>query len=135
MNIGCITVNAPTGVGYEMRWIMNNLPEEWNANYISVSDSRFSAPSDWHKEDNFVLGESKNILEGNGKLTQGKFVKQFENEFAEYIGSKYAFITNSCITGLDAIFKVIGIFGKEIDGVDEESISNIFKKISHFTVR
>ena len=62
----------------------------------------------------FILSESKNILEGNGKLTQGKFVKRFETEFSDYIGTKHAVSTNSCTTGLDAIFKAIGVEGKEV---------------------
>ena len=62
----------------------------------------------------FVLSESKNILEGNGKLTQGKFVKRFETEFSDYIGTKHAVSTNSCTTALDAIFKSLDIVGKEV---------------------
>jgi hypothetical protein len=44
MNIGCITVHAPTGVGFEMRWIMNNISERHEPYFISVPDSRFDAP-------------------------------------------------------------------------------------------
>ena len=69
----------------------------------------------FHEEDiNFILEESRKILSGGGKLTQGKFCKKFEEEYASYVGSKFAIATNSCTSGLDAIFRSIGVEDREI---------------------
>ena len=58
--------------------------------------------------------ESKKLLEGQGKLTQGKFTSLFESEYSDYVGTKHAIATNSCTAGLDAIFRSLNIKGKEI---------------------
>ena len=69
----------------------------------------------FHEDDiDYILEESKKLLEGKGKLTQGKFTDTFESEYSNYVGTKYAIATNSCTAGLDAIFRSLDIKGKEI---------------------
>ena len=45
----------------------------------------------------------------NGWLTLGEKTIEFENKFAEYIGSKYAIAVNSCTSALFLSLKVLGI--------------------------
>lgn len=45
----------------------------------------------------------------SGWVSQGPKVKEFEDMFAEYVGSKYAVATTSCTTALHAAFVVSGI--------------------------
>ncbi len=54
MNIGCLSINAPTGVGFEMRWIMDQVSNDHSTFFLSVPDGRFSAPSSWDNIDNQV---------------------------------------------------------------------------------
>ena len=69
----------------------------------------------FHEDDiEYILNESRNLLEGGGKLTQGKFTKAFEKEYSQYVGTKYAVATNSCTAGLDAIFRSLDIKGMEV---------------------
>jgi len=69
----------------------------------------------FHNDDiDFIMDESRKILSGKGKLTQGKFCIKFEDEYKKYVGSEFAIATNSCTSGLDAIFRAIGIAGKEV---------------------
>ena len=43
----------------------------------------------FHEDDiEYILNESRNLLEGGGKLTQGKFTKTFEKEYSQYVGTK-----------------------------------------------
>jgi perosamine synthetase len=45
----------------------------------------------------------------SGWLTTGKVTKQFEKEFAEYVGAKYAVAVSSCTIGLELALKCKGI--------------------------
>ena len=47
-------------------------------------------------EINRILEEFRSILSGEGMLSMGDHVTQFENEVASYIGKDYAIATNSC---------------------------------------
>ena len=44
-----------------------------------------------------------------GWVTQGKFVKEFENNFKEFIRSENAVATTSCTTALHLIIAGLGI--------------------------
>ena len=48
-----------------------------------------------------ILVEVREILIGNKMLTMGDYVKQFEEDFARYCGTKYAIATNSCTSALE----------------------------------
>ena len=50
----------------------------------------------------------------SGKLTLGDYTKQFEKEFATYIGTRYAIAANSGTSTLEMIYRSIGIQGKEV---------------------
>lgn len=48
------------------------------------------------------------VLKG-GWLTMGEETKQFEKEFAKYVGAKYAISVNSCTSGLFLSLKALGV--------------------------
>ena len=50
----------------------------------------------------------------SGWTGQGPKVKEFEETFAKYVGSKYAIATNSATSALDLCLKVYGIKGGEL---------------------
>ena len=58
---------------------------------------------------NYILKEYKKILSGKGSLRMGKFVKQFEKKFSEYIGVKNSISTTSCTAALETIFNTINL--------------------------
>lgn len=45
----------------------------------------------------------------SGWLTTGKITRKFEQEFADYVGSKYAVATSSCTVALELALRYIGI--------------------------
>ncbi|MBO6769752.1 MULTISPECIES: DegT/DnrJ/EryC1/StrS family aminotransferase [unclassified Thalassospira] len=55
-----------------------------------------------------VASDIKDVLE-SGMLTSGKFVREFEEKFAEYIGVKYALTTTSATTALHMSLVARGI--------------------------
>ena len=56
----------------------------------------------------------KKVLE-SGWLTEGPITKEFETEFAKFVGSKYAIATNNCTTALELCLRVLGIgLGDEV---------------------
>ena len=61
------------------------------------------------KEIKKILNQIKDILEGNSFLTKGPYVKKFEKEFSDYIGTKYAIATNSGGSALEIALRCIGI--------------------------
>lgn len=56
-----------------------------------------------------ILEEFRTILKGNGMLTKGPQVKEFEKEFAAYTGAQYAVAVNSCTSALEVVFKAFGV--------------------------
>lgn len=56
-----------------------------------------------------ILSDIRKILSGDCLLTKGPKVKEFENKFAAYTGSKYAVSTNSCTTALEIVLRAIQI--------------------------
>lgn len=63
---------------------------------------------------NHISKEFKKILEGKSFLSQGKFAEQFEEEFSEFIGTKYAVSCNSGTSALELIFRGLEIKNKEV---------------------
>jgi len=60
-----------------------------------------------------ILTKIDEILE-SGRMTLGKYNKQFEEEFRGYIGTKYAIAVNSGTSALEIILRSIGIKGKKV---------------------
>lgn len=56
-----------------------------------------------------ILNKFKQILSGKGLLTMGRYVKEFENNFAKYIGSNYAVATSSCTSALETVLESINL--------------------------
>ena len=56
-----------------------------------------------------ILREFRKLLAGEGLLSMGKYVQEFEKNFANYIGVKYAIATTSCTSALETILTAIGV--------------------------
>jgi len=61
----------------------------------------------------YILDSWKEILD-TGMFIQGKYVSEFEKEFALYCGTKHAIATNSGATALEVALRASGIEGKKI---------------------
>lgn len=57
------------------------------------------------EEIEWILNETRLILEGEKMLSMGENVKKFEEEFATYCRRKFAIVTNSCTSALDLILR------------------------------
>ncbi|WP_305862892.1 DegT/DnrJ/EryC1/StrS family aminotransferase [Helicobacter cholecystus] len=57
------------------------------------------------KEIEWILNETRLILEGEKMLSMGENVKKFENEFAKYCGRNFAIVTNSCTSALGLVLR------------------------------
>ena len=57
---------------------------------------------------------STGILSGNNLLSEGKYVKKFENQFAKLTGSKHGLAITSGTTALETALKAIGVKDKEV---------------------
>ena len=60
-----------------------------------------------------ILSKIDDILI-NGQLSQGKYISEFEQKFAEKIGVKYAIATNSCTSSLEISIRALGLKNKKI---------------------
>ena len=56
-----------------------------------------------------ILQEFREILNGKNMLTMGINVAKFEQEFAEYCGTKYAVVTNSCTAALEIVLQTLNL--------------------------
>ena len=64
----------------------------------------------FHSEDiEEIISKVKKILSGEGMLTKGPLVKEFENKYSNYVGSKFGVSTNSCTTALEIVLKSINL--------------------------
>lgn len=61
----------------------------------------------------YILDSWREIL-NTGMFIQGKYVSEFEKEFALYCGTKHAIATNSGATALEVALRASGIEGKKI---------------------
>ncbi len=50
----------------------------------------------------------------SGWLTTGKFAKQFETDFAEYMGAEFAVAVNSCTSALHLALEAVGLQEREL---------------------
>jgi len=60
-----------------------------------------------------ILKQIDGILE-SGQLTLGKYGKEFEQRFAEYVGTKYAVAVNSGTSALEIILRALDIEGSAV---------------------
>ena len=60
----------------------------------------------------WILEKYKEILDTGG-LIQGKYVSQFEDSVANYVGTKHAIAVSSCGVGLEIALRATGIIGKK----------------------
>jgi perosamine synthetase len=56
-----------------------------------------------------IICEFRKLLAGEGLLSMGKYVQEFEKNFANYIEVKYAIATTSCTSALETILTAIGV--------------------------
>jgi dTDP-4-amino-4,6-dideoxygalactose transaminase len=62
----------------------------------------------------FILDRFRQILEGKSFLTMGKYCQEFEEKFADYVGTKYAVTTNSGTAALEIVLQILGVKGYEV---------------------
>ena len=60
-----------------------------------------------------ILNDIRNSLK-SGMLTMGKNIEQFENQFAKYIGVKYAIALNSGTSALEVALRYFDVKNKEV---------------------
>ena len=60
------------------------------------------------------LSEEFDGILQSGQLTLGKYTKQFEEKFAEYVGTKYAVAVNSGTSALEIILRALDIGGSSV---------------------
>ena len=56
-----------------------------------------------------ILIKTKRFLQGDGMLSMGKNVQEFENNFSSYIGCKGSVATNSCTSALEVALLSLGV--------------------------
>ena len=66
------------------------------------------------KSVDFILEKTKEIFETGSFLVMGKYCEQFEKDFANYVGSKYAVTTNSGTGALEVILRALEVEGQEV---------------------
>lgn len=66
------------------------------------------------KEDRQALLEEIDEILQSGQLTLGKYTKEFEEKFAQYIGTKYAIAVNSGTSALEIILRALDIEGSSV---------------------
>ena len=66
------------------------------------------------EEDRRKLQEQLDGILESGQLTLGKYTRQFEERFAEYVGTKYAIAVNSGTSALEIILRALDIEGSSV---------------------
>lgn len=61
-----------------------------------------------------ILKETRKMLSGEYMLSMGENVREFEREFAQYIGRKCAIATNSATSALEVVFKEMDLKNKSV---------------------
>ena len=62
-----------------------------------------------------ILEQYRVILSGEGTMTMGPFVCEFEQTFARYVGTEYSVATNSCTSALEIALRTVGVgLGDEV---------------------
>ena len=77
---------------------------------MNIPPARIYFPEGDRRE---ILKQIDGILE-NGQLTLGKYGKEFEQGFAEYVGTKYAVAVNSGTSALEIILRALDIEGSSV---------------------
>ena len=77
---------------------------------MNIPAARIYFPEDDRKE---LLKQIDGILE-SGQLTLGKYGKEFEQSFAEYVGTRYAAAVNSGTSALEIILRSLDIEGSSV---------------------
>jgi len=62
----------------------------------------------------FITEKFQDILHGKSFLSNGQYTAQFEKEFAEFIGTKFAVACNSGTSALELICRALDISGREV---------------------
>lgn len=70
---------------------------------------RMALPSFAPAEVESILDDIREVLEGRAMLSMHKQVAAFEEEFAKYVGCRYAIATNSCSAALEIALRSIGL--------------------------
>ena len=60
------------------------------------------------------LGRSFEEILRSGRLTLGKYTLEFERQFANYVGVRYAVAANSGTCTLEMIYRAIGVHGRQV---------------------
>ena len=68
-----------------------------------------ASPFFFKNDINFILKKLRLILQGNGLLSMGRYVKKFEKNFSKFNGSKYSIVTSSGSGALEIILKSLKI--------------------------
>jgi perosamine synthetase len=63
---------------------------------------------------NYITENIQFLLENGEYLTEGKYCREFEQEFSRYIGVKHAIVTSSGTSALDAILQSLEVKGFEV---------------------
>ena len=67
------------------------------------------------KEDlDWVLDKFSELVGKKEFLSNGRYCREFEKEFAKYVGTKYALTTNSGTSALELIFRCLGVDGRKV---------------------
>ena len=77
---------------------------------MNIPAARIYFPEEDRKE---ILKQIDGILE-SGQLTLGKYGKEFEQRFAEYVGTEYAVAVNSGTSALEIILRASDIEGSSV---------------------
>ena len=71
-------------------------------------------PSFSKNDINFINKHFKEILNGKSYLSQFKYSAQFEEEFANYVGTSFGVSCNSGTSALELIFRGLNVVGREV---------------------
>ena len=82
-------------------------------NFYKTLSGKFHIPS---AEPNITEDDAKAAYNAikEGRLSSGSYVKKFEQEFANYIGTKFAIAVNSATSGLQLSLASLGIYDGEV---------------------
>jgi len=82
-------------------------------NFYKTLSGKFHIPS---AEPNITEDDAKAAYNAikEGRLSSGSYVKKFEQEFANYIGTKFAIAVNSATSGLQLALASLGIYDGEV---------------------
>ncbi|KKR33240.1 MAG: Glutamine-scyllo-inositol transaminase [Candidatus Gottesmanbacteria bacterium GW2011_GWC2_39_8] len=68
----------------------------------------------FNKQEKESLQRSLSEILDSGMLSMGKYVREFEESFKDFTGSKYALAVNSGTAALEIILRAIGVEGKTV---------------------